>query len=423
MKIFGIKIMKIALRIIYAPMKLLPTKQKITYLSRQSDQKSLDMLMLSEEIKKNIPDIKQVFRLKMFKKSPAGVISYLFSLLGDTYHIATSKLVICDTYSIPVSCLTHKKELQIVQMWHAMGAVKKFGLQSIEKKEGRSKAVSKVLQMHENYDYVLAPSAATAQFYKEAFCVKDENIVLLSLPRIDALLHTEDKTEQILRDNPHLKGKRLVLYLPTFRANEEQIVEQLKEAFDRDEQNGLIVSLHPLSRVRHKERYGVNGGYSVFELIRAADCVITDYSACAFEAAVAGKKLYFYVPDYQRYQENRGINIDLKREMSSCVFEDAKALKAAIERGEYDDAQRQSFREKYISKTERCTEAMGNFICKLIAGAGDPFEVSYHEIRTDREEIRGGSRQEEHSAEKADAVRGQHDPQDSVSDPFVSAKN
>ena len=52
MKLLIIKVFVLFIRIIYAPMKLRKTKNKIVWLSRQSDEKSKDFQMLSEEIKK-----------------------------------------------------------------------------------------------------------------------------------------------------------------------------------------------------------------------------------------------------------------------------------------------------------------------------------------------------------------------------------
>lgn len=366
MKILLIKIMKIALRILYLPMKLLPVKRKITYLSRQSNEKSLDVSLLSEEITQQDPTILQVFRFQMMEKGMAGAVRYLFSLLGDLYHIATSQVVICDTYSIPVSCLNHRKGLQIIQIWHAMGAIKKFGLQSLGKKEGRDESISRALQMHEHYSFVTAPSKATGVFYQEAFGVNATQIVELSLPRIDYLLHSPDRKEQFLKENPSLQGKEIVLYLPTFRDGEEEIVESLRIAFETDEKRALVISLHPLSKVPNQGYYGVNGDYNTFDLIRYADRVVTDYSACAFETAVAGKPLYFYLPDWEKYRENRGLNVDLAAEMPSCVFEDATALKDAMETKPYDNVLLQAFREKYVSQTEDCTKSMAAFVCACL---------------------------------------------------------
>ena len=48
MKVLLIEILKILLKIIYAPIKLFKTKNRIVYLSRQSNDKSLDMKLLEE---------------------------------------------------------------------------------------------------------------------------------------------------------------------------------------------------------------------------------------------------------------------------------------------------------------------------------------------------------------------------------------
>ncbi|MFR3386223.1 MAG: CDP-glycerol glycerophosphotransferase family protein [Lachnospiraceae bacterium] len=71
---------------------------------------------------------------------------------------ATSKVVILDGYCILASVLNHKKDLRIVQMWHAMGALKKFGYAALGNEEGKNPEISKILQMHRNYDYVICSS-------------------------------------------------------------------------------------------------------------------------------------------------------------------------------------------------------------------------------------------------------------------------
>ena len=70
--------------------------------------------------------------------------------------------------------------------------------------------------------------------------------------------------------------------------------------------------------------------------MKIADVIITDYSACAFEASVLMKPLYFFVPDYDEYSSERGINVDLKKEMPSATFENAEELVNAIKLNNYD---------------------------------------------------------------------------------------
>ena len=115
-----------------------------------------------------------------------------------------------------------------------------------------------------------------------------------------------------------------------------------------------------------KEKYLINGDFNTFDLMKIADHIITDYSACAFEASLLKVPVWFYVPDYEQYAKNRGLNIDLKKELKTCVFEDAKQLYDNIGEGQYDFEALKRFREKYIWEKENCTQKLADIICKEI---------------------------------------------------------
>jgi len=365
MKVILISILKFGLKILYAPIKLFKTKNRIVYLSRQSNKKSVDMILLESALKSELPDYEQVFRLRMIPDGLGEKIKYCIGVIGDMYYLATSKAAILDTYSITVSCLRHKKDLKVIQMWHALGAVKKFGLQSVGTKEGRDEKVSKAMCMHKNYDFILAPSKATAKFYMEAFGCTADKIKICSLPRVDEILTDSGTASRFFKENPALTDKKLVLYLPTFRDREAYAVSQLKAEFAEGMENyHLIVSTHPLfSKVKRDERFSYNGAFSSIELMKVADIIITDYSACAFEASVLMKPLYFFVPDYSNYVEERGTNIDIKAELPASTFEDAQELCTAIKNDNYDLNSLFAFKSKYVENTDvNNTQIIAKFI-------------------------------------------------------------
>lgn len=348
-------------------MKLRKTKNKILWLSRQSDDKSQDMLMLEKAIGKSSPDTVQVFRLYRLKDESSVTLSYIFRILGDMWELASARVVIVDTYSIPVSCLKHKKELETVQIWHALGAVKKFGFQSLGKAFGRSKNVAKAMHMHENYDYVFAPSESVAEFYCEAFGCGKEKIRVLSLPRVDVLLDGENRRAEFLALNPEYNDKKIVAYIPTFRLGDEKYAEDIYSAFKEQSAFRIVVSAHPLSKTYENGKYKINGDFSSAELMKLSDAVITDYSACAFEAAIIGKPLYFYVPDYDSYKEAQGLNIDIEGELSPLCFRDAGLLVGAVSDEKYDFGMLSRFCDKYVeNKSHDSTERMAEFICSLL---------------------------------------------------------
>ena len=368
MKSVLFEILKFFLRAIYAPIKLFKAKNRIVYLSRQSNEKSIDMVLLERAIKEECPDTEQVFRLKMIPEDLAGKIKYCFSIIGDMYYLSTSRLAIIDTYSITVSCLNHKKTLKVIQMWHALGAIKKFGFQSLGTKEGRDEKVSRAMCMHKNYDYILAPSKATAKFYMEAFDCTADKMKICSLPRVDEILSDNGASARFFKENPALSEKKIVLYLPTFRDREAYVARMLKVEFEELEGYHLIVSTHPLfSQVEPDSRFLYNGSFSTYDLMKVADIIITDYSACAFEASVLLKPLYFFVPDYDEYSQERGINVNLKEEMPEFTFEDATQLVSAIKQNDYDLNKLFAFKSRYVENARpNNAQILAKFVSILI---------------------------------------------------------
>ena len=367
MKAIIIGILRVFLEIVYAPLKLQKTKNRIVYLSRQSNDKSLDMRLLEEALKKECPDTQQIFRLRMLGSGISGKIKYAFGVIGDMFYLASSKLAIVDTYSLTVSCLHHKKSLKVIQLWHALGATKKFGWQAVGTKEGRNESLSKALCMHKNYDFVLAPSKETAKFYMEGFNVGADKIKICPLPRVDYVTDGKSKTGEFFYNNPGMSDKKLVLYVPTFREREGAAAEQLKAAFEGCGGYQLIISPHPLSAVKKDEKYVPKGNFSSVDLMKLADIIITDYSACAYEAALLMKPLYFFVPDYNEYMQDRGINVNIFEELPGAVFEDADKLGEAIQGAEYDFDSLYAFKEKYVELAKSGnTETLAKFIKMII---------------------------------------------------------
>ena len=87
---------------------------------------------------------------------------------------------------------------------------------------------------------------------------------------------------------------------------------------------------------------------NTFDLIKIADYVITDYSAIAFEAAVVNRPIFFYVYDLNEYKENRGLNVNLNKEMKHATFNNITDIISIIEKKEYPYEEYEKFKSKYI---------------------------------------------------------------------------
>ena len=365
MKLLIIKLFVVFIRVIYAFMKIRKTENKIVWLSRQSNEKSEDMKMLSEKIAELSPETKQVFRLCRLKDESGLSVSYIFFILRDMWEIASAKIAITDTYSIPISCLNHKDSLKVFQIWHALGAVKKFSLQSAGKAQGRDSGVAKAMCMHKNYDFVVAPSEKTAEFYCEAFGCSKDKIVISSLPRVDVILDGSSRYEEFVKLNPQYENKKIIVYLPTFRDGDCEYIKSLYDAFDGDEEYALVVSPHPLTKCG--DEYGFNGKFSSYDLAKLSYGIITDYSAISLECSLLNKPLWFYIPDYEKYKEEQGLNIDIKEEMKTVSFVEGNELINNIKSVSYDFEGLGNFSDKYIkNKGVNNTEKLAEFIYKYL---------------------------------------------------------
>lgn len=362
MKLFIIKVFVLFIRILYAPMKLQKTQNKIVWLSRQSNDVSPDMKMLSDEISKISPETKQVFRLRRLENESGLSLSYIFFIFRDMWEIASAKVAVTDTYSIPVSCLKHKEGFTVIQIWHALGAVKKFGLQSVGKAQGRDESVSKAMNMHKNYDIVIAPSEITGEFYREAFGCSKDKILIASLPRVDVILDGDLRYEEFIKLNPRYKNKKIIVYLPTFRDKDTEYIRRLYDAFKENEDCALVVSPHPATET--SAEYKFNGDFTAYDLAKLSDGVISDYSATSIECSLLDKPLWFYIPDYEVYKEEKGLNVDMKKELPSACFSDENALSEAVCSNSYNFDDLKRFSNKFIqNKGTDNTRKLASVIC------------------------------------------------------------
>ena len=356
-----------ALRCIYAPMKLRRTKNRITIISRQSRKMSLDVTLLSDYLRRNYPDVECVVMVRFIEEGLGSRIGYCFHMLSQMWTIAASKVVVLDGYCICASVLDHKPDLVIVQMWHALAAIKKFGYQTLDKDGGHSSRTAEIMRMHRNYDHVLATSEFVGEEFCAGFNVTSDKIRLLGLPRIDRLIEAKadnpDSAEfrQKVREEYGVSEEQeIVLYAPTFRKGRAVEVSSLREALEGSNFR-LIIKLHPL----YDEEGVSDRKYSTYEWLRACDRVITDYSALGVEASLTDKPVYFYVYDIDEYRKQTGLNVDPLIEMPGASSKDAGQL-AQMMAQPYDYDALRAFRNKYVSvDTENCTKQLGDYIYGL----------------------------------------------------------
>lgn len=364
---------KIHLQIIYFFLKFCKTdNNKVLFLSRQSDIPSLDFELMAKDIHKRYPEIKLVMLTKTLVKK--NFIPYYFHMYKQMYHLATSKVCLADTYIIPISILKHKKCLTIIELCHGIGNIKKFAYQILDTESGKGKTMSKIMRMHKNYDYLISTSDETSKFYSEAFDMPIEKIVPIGNPKIDYILDIEEKKKRILEKYPHIKDKKVIFYVSTFRRYEDDYLKNFVDNAPVDDYN-IIINIHPVTYKYHPDIDKCLEGKNIYrcpefntqELLSVADVTITDYSSFVFEGAILEIPTYLYVPDYDRYVEKNGLNVDIFKELPGVVFKDSKDLWNKIKKDDYDMDVIRKFKNKYVANCDgHATELLVDFIIEQV---------------------------------------------------------
>lgn len=348
-KLFILKICLAVLRFIYFFIKLFPTKNKIVMISRQSNNISMDFQLIKDYYLKDHKDYKVV----MLCKTLDNKIGYIFHMFRQMYHVATSRVVILDSYCIVVSVLKHKKSLKVIQIWHAVGSMKKFGYAMLDKEEGNDSDLARIMCMHKNYDYILISSKNFIKDYLEGFNCKEEQVLEIPLPRVDLLLdknYVKQKQKELYKRIPVLKEKKNILYCSTFRKGnnlDNSHIERLTNCIDFNKYN-LLYKPHPLNKIDTNDDRIIKDFSDTYEALMTADYVICDYSSIIYEIGLLNKPIYIYAYDWEEYKEKRELNFDMEHEIPTLFTKDPQEIINAIENDDFDFEAYKKFVDKNV---------------------------------------------------------------------------
>ena len=335
-------------------------ENKITFISYKNNLIEGDFKLVSKKLEKeNKYDIHYV--LIKFEHTLIGSIKYFFNCFKQIYHMNTSKVIVLDYNNFVVSKFK-KKEVKVVQLWHATGAIKKFG--NDIKRE----------YPIENYDYVTCSSDAWKDIYSSAFNVPKENVVPVGIPKTDSLFSEKKLNkyrEYIYNKYPQIKGKKVVLYAPTFRGVlaskircEEVNLEYIQKALGDD--YVVIHKLHPwLSHISFDNDPRIINGNDegLRKLFSVSDYLISDYSAIIFDFAILEKPMIFFTPDIEKYKVDRGFYEDYEKVMPGPICLSEEEVVKAIKENNFSKEAIVNFKNKYFKyKDGKSTKR----VCELI---------------------------------------------------------
>ena len=201
---------------LYALCSLLPQRQCIACISRQSDSAPIDFRLIKDYCERRDPAWEVIILPKQLR-NPA---TYLLEVVRQVYYIATSRAVVLDSYCIVVGLLHDRIRVPVIQIWHSLGNMKRFGYTAFGTDEGHSEATARLMHMHEGYDAIATSSLSFADEFAAAFNTDKSKLFEAPLPRVDLLLD-EAAPQPPARGHPYCppaatraRDHRLLPHLP-----------------------------------------------------------------------------------------------------------------------------------------------------------------------------------------------------------------
>lgn len=290
---------------IYAVKPVIPNT--VILADAHHDEIPFSMLAIKDELMQH-PEL-QITEL-YWNNSSCSVLGIFRNMACFMKKYATAEtVIICDNF-LPAASCRKRKGTSVIQLWHACGAFKKFGYDTSADIPSYYKG-----NVLANCDLVTVSSQICVKPFSSAMRLPEKAVRPVGVSRTD--LYFNDTFNQACRNQffsqyPNAQGKKIVLWVPTFRGNpgiaSVKGLDDILHARDQlKDTHYFIIKLHPHTQA-HIE--GTNCSISSEKLLPVADVVITDYSSILFDAMIYKHPLVLFVPDLDEYLDNRGFYLD-----------------------------------------------------------------------------------------------------------------
>lgn len=295
-------------------------------------------------------------------------LRYLRNCAAALKEIAISRCVFLNDASDVVSCVAMRAETKVVQLWHACGAFKKWGMSTASLEFGGSRDQILRHPFYGNLSLVVISSPEVSWVYEEAMVLEDGRDIIqpLGVSRTDVFFDKEFLTAAVKRVQSAVfetREKKIMLYAPTFRGRvssafgpDELDVAAFAQAFGND--YVLLIKHHPFVKYRpsipadcKSFAFDVSDELAIEDLLSVADVCISDYSSLVFEYSLFERPIVFFAFDKDEYDDWRGFYYDYDELTPGPVFFENKPMIEYLLHIDdlYDKSEVQEFRRRFMS--------------------------------------------------------------------------
>lgn len=242
----------------------------------------------------------------------SGALNGLWAMVKFLPLYARAEYVfICDAF-LPVSYCKRRSGTTVVQLWHSCGLMKKVGKDSEQERNLMSR------WQYQNYDVFTTSAPAVSRALSWAMDIPQEIFSQAGVCRMDTYFdqeHVARIRRIFFRRFPQYRGKKLILWAPTFRGTAQtgtlvgqDEIQRLQAALPED--HCLIIRTHRFARSQHLD---TPLEVSSETLLMVADMLITDYSSIYFDYLYFRRPIVLFAPDLEAYQGQTGMYVPYER--------------------------------------------------------------------------------------------------------------
>ena len=316
----------------------------ITKTFKKKQQKSY-----KKQVRSNMKKITLIFNrrsgsdtIALYKAMPENIkVNYEVNLLKENINsqqyyteIQASDILVLTDANFILDKNQYNPDQMIINLWHG------FPLKAMFFQDVNAVNNGEWSKFWKQFDLMTSYSTLYNELIHKSMRIDPQRFVITGQPRNDYLFNGESRTALYRLLQCKDENKKLIFYMPTFRVAREvsgtegnrnwdnpfgfsTFNEDELQTFMRDYDLEVIVKLHPNEEARYKDFFERLPGFHLiteaalekenmhsYEVLGAADLLITDYSSVYFDYLLLNKPIVFTPIDLEEYRNSRGFLLE-----------------------------------------------------------------------------------------------------------------
>lgn len=254
--------------------------------------------------------------------------------------VSSNKLIFCDNYFVFLARITLSKDASVVQLWHANGAIKLFGLEAKYTKNVTKRDRKRYIEVYNKFTHYVVSSQKMANIFAKNYQQKINKLSFAYLPTDYFFDQDWLQTAKKQFKNNFPTNKKIALYVPTYREHQSEVPLDFSSLKSQLNDEWLVmVKPHPHDKELYQKVNNIDGiisdfkGMDLAQILPSVDCLITDYSSIPFEYSLANPngKMVFFCYDYEEYKNEVGIEEGFQYWAPGKIVKKQRELVSAIQ--------------------------------------------------------------------------------------------